>query len=297
MTLLDNIVKKASDWTDDHTTSDKELTQFFSEALRDIRQSCDKVNQRLVQIVVLMSLRGVDQPFHVLRDLGFSKSIQRETRTGMDMMPMLFGVILLASVAITILLEVLLGGQSGRSIFVYATGMPIGSLLGSSIVAGATVLGAGRALDRALMPEVLWDLALCAVAGAATAIFVISFLPSVFNLEDPGGQSFQQAVFYTPVTGFLGAYLALCNYRIIGQPEQAGYRKKDFLFVPLGVVSLIFLAGVLTHIDEIGTFLQWANIKDTLVYSVAGVLLAFAMMLPLMIQHRFSQAISRRIDA
>ncbi|MEP3334046.1 hypothetical protein [Sedimentitalea sp.] len=296
VTLLDNVVKKASDWTDEQSTPDKELTQFFSEALRDIRQSCDKVNQRLVQIVVLMSLRGVDQPFHVLRDLGFSKRIQKETRIGIDMMPAFVGFILLASFAITIFLELIFDQQAGRSIFVFATGMPIGSLLGSSIVAGATALGDGRDVKNVQLSEVLWDLTLCAVAGAAAAIFVISFLPSVFNLEGAGGQDFHMAAYYTPVTGFLGAYFALCNYRTVSQPDRPGYRKPDFFFVPLGVVTLIFMAGVLTHLDEINMFLQWSQFKYTLGYSAAGVLLTFAMMLPLVLQHRLSESISRQIE-
>ena len=296
VTLLDNIVKKTGEWSDEQSASDKELTQFFSDALRDIRQSCDKVNQRLVQIVVLMSLRGVDQPFYVLRDLGFSKRIQKETKIGIDIMPALIGFILLASLAITVLLEFFDDKQDGRSIFVFAAGMPIGSLLGSSIVSSATFLGESRDSDKVEGREILWDLALCAVAGAAAAIFLISFLPSVFNLQGHGGESFQIAALYTPVTGFLGAYFALCSHRTVGQPELPGYRRSDFLIVPLGVVTLIFIAGLLTHLDDINQFWQWAQFKYTLIYSAAGVLLTFAMLLPLVLQQHFSKSISRRIE-
>lgn len=296
VTLLDNIVKKARDWTDEQTTSDKELTQFFSDTLLDIRQSCDKLNERLVQIVVLMSLRGVEHPFQVLRDLGFSQRIQKKTRIGIDMMPAFIVSILLASLVITILLQLVSGKLDGRSIFVFTMGMPIGSLLGSSIVAGATALSDGRDVEEVQFSEVLWDLTLCAVAGAAAAMFMISFLPSVFNLEEPGGEGLHMAVYYTPVTGFLGAYFALCNYRTASQPDRPGYRKKDFFFVPLGVVALIVTARMLTHLDETSTFLQWSQFKYTLSYSAAGVVLTFFMMLPLMLQHRFSQSISRRIE-
>lgn len=271
VTVLDDIVRgvqaatapASTDTTRQakHKRETRALAEFMSGTLKSLRATCETVHRKLIQIVVLLSLRSPGGPARTLAHFGLSGKIDR---LEVELLPwMVIGTVALSFFAVLAVHQALGLDIHQMETFLHAMVMPSAGMLGGYLMASQSC-GNWRTLERSSIMSRAHGLHLMLavfLGGVLTTALALTWLPADSFLKP--GALISPAFYFTPVSGIYGCFVA--HMFIRQSRDQAIVRKSDWIRWPVLAALALWLSRLLFAIVEQGDMtraISWKQQSD-----------------------------------
>jgi hypothetical protein len=252
VTVLDNIldrIKRLDPARADHYQT--ALADYLLETVKDLAIRCRDLNERMIRIIVLLSLYGTNSPRKRLRWWGLQGNIDK---LDTEIVPRFLLVLLVAALTVTGLIWFFAPHWPVNIVAMHAAAMPAAACIGAYCMAAtrshdhhdsendATPVDPAPPSAQNRRAASDWQVLFLLLAGVMASFIAVSLLPT--GSRAPGQIS--PAAVYTPAIAIYGAYIAYVFLR--QEANLPLFRTSDVWIVAAGMAA----AAAGFHVNQIG---------------------------------------------